>query len=54
MKKALIIAIIGIAVLLGCVVVYSWSTRTSKSSPTFKGPTGTPFVKGPSGPPPGQ
>ncbi|MFA6407616.1 MAG: hypothetical protein WCV80_02845 [Candidatus Paceibacterota bacterium] len=54
MKKTLIVTIVAVIILLGIVLVYRLPTKNTETSSVFKGPTGTPSVKGPSGPPPGQ
>ena len=59
MFKKILIFIIAAITLLGLVFVYNYFTRKTVKSPTieefdnnFKGPSGLPLIKGPSGPPP--
>jgi hypothetical protein len=57
--KKLFIFIIVLAALLGLYFVYNYFANPEVKAPTieysgFKGPTSSPSVKGPSGPPPGQ
>jgi hypothetical protein len=43
-----------VAVVVYLVLVSFRKNETSRPAGEFKGPTGTPYVKGPSGPPPGS
>jgi len=65
MTKKLLIFIIILAALLILYFVYNYFTRPIVKAPTiennkiststdFKGPTGAPYVKGPTGPPPNE
>jgi uncharacterized membrane protein YobD (UPF0266 family) len=62
MKKILIFIII-LIILLGLYLVYNYFTQPVVKAPTnleipqnsgFRGPSGAPYVKGPTGPPPSQ
>jgi hypothetical protein len=63
MTKKLLIFIIILAVLLGFYFVYNYFANSRVKAPTnleipqnngFRGPSGAPFIKGPTGPPPSQ
>ena len=51
-RVRLVIFIIVIAIFALMILGAKLGTKTSIPKSTFKGPTGVPFVKGPSGPPP--
>ena len=52
MKKWMTIVFI-VAVVVYLAVVALWGNVAKAPIPEFKGPTGQPYIKGPSGPPPG-
>ncbi len=52
MRRWLTIVFI-VAVVVYLAVVALWGKVAKVPIPEFKGPTGQPYVKGPSGPPPG-
>ena len=58
-RKSILIVLIAFAVIAELALFFSFrriasAPQVNNAAPAFRGPVGAPFVKGPTGPPPGS